>query len=299
MNNLKLLLLSVYGEFIKVLCRFKLIKPTFGINKKPRNNKKIIVSLTSYGRRVTKVLPFTIVSLLRQTYKPDIILLWLDNDNWNSTNIPKKLKALERKGLMIKFCKDIKSYKKLIPTLTLFPNDIIITCDDDIYYRRNMIERLVNAYEKDPSHIYAHRAHNITFTEEGKLKSYNDWMQEVSNQTSRRIFPTSGGGSLYSKNLLYKDVCKEDLFMKLAPNADDVWFYFMELLKGTTCSVLPNKGYIYIPLDAFYQHFHRNSNLYSYNCLESQNDTQIRKVMEYYKLTDANILGITKFNQKA
>ena len=63
--------------------------------------EKVIVSLTSYGRRVGEILPFTVISLLRQTYKPDLVLLWLDDEHWNDGNLPFILKRLKKKGLTI------------------------------------------------------------------------------------------------------------------------------------------------------------------------------------------------------
>ena len=73
--------------------------------------------------------------------------------------------------------------------------------------------------------------------------------------------------------------------MKLAPMADDVWFYFMEILKGTQRVILSfEKKYAYIPLDVFYQYLHKTSNLSNFNCKESQNDLQIQNIMNYYKL---------------
>lgn len=282
-NKIMVFLLALWGEIIKVCCNLRLIVPKC-ISGTNVSKRKVIISLTSYGRRVNSVLPFTIISLLRQTYKPDMIVLWLDSDNWNDEKLPKSIKRLIKYGLTIRYCKDLKSYKKLIPSLEAFPNDLIITCDDDIYYRRNMVERLIDEYEKDPTKIYCHRAHLVGLSDQGTLKPYNDWEQEASGVCGNNVFPTSGGGCLYHKTLLYNDVCKEDLFMSLSPKADDVWLYFMAFLNKTQCSVLPYKGYIYIPLDVFYQHFHKDSSLYSSNCLESENDKQIKAVMKYYNI---------------
>ena len=77
--------------------------------------------------------------------------------------------------------------------------------------------------------------------------------------------------------------------MSLSPKADDVWFYFMEKLAKTECYVLPYDGQVIIPLDAFFQHFHKGASLASLNCRESQNDVQIRNVMKHYNLTDSDL----------
>ena len=284
MKKIKILFLAVLGELVKVLCKMRWIRPKYGINTSEIRDKKVIVSLTSYGRRVSNVLQYTIISLLRQTYKPDMIILWLDKDNWNDENLPKSIKRLVKYGLSIRYCDDLKSYKKLIPSLKAFPDDLIITCDDDIYYLNSMVGRLVVEYHNNPTQIYTHRAHRITWNDENVLASYDDWEEEVSGVGGFEIFPTGGGGCLYQRNLLYPDICDESLFMRLSPKADDVWFYFMEYLQGTCCYVLPYKEFIYIPLDAFYQHFHKDSNLSNSNVKECQNDVQIQNVISYYQI---------------
>lgn len=281
--RLKILIWSLNAEIRKILIDTGILKPhTLGVTGNSKH-PECIVSLTTYGRRVEKVY-YTIVSLLRQTMKPDMVILWLDNDNWNMDNIPDSLRKLQKHGLIIKFCKDLKSYKKLIPALEEYPDAMIITCDDDIYYRSNMAERLVKAYKADPTKIYAHRAHQITFSTHGELNGYNDWPEEISDVCGKYVFPTSGGGTLYTKKLLHKDMCNEELFMKLSPKADDVWNYFMGYLQGTENFVLPYKGYIYLPLDVFYQATHKGSNLASSNYNECMNDTQIKAIMGYYNI---------------
>lgn len=280
--RVQLLLYATLGQIYKLLIDTKLINPHKNATTGNVNNPQLIVSLTTYGRRVQNVY-YTVTSLLRQTMKPDMVVLWLDYDNWNEENLPNSLKILQQKGLTVKFCKDLKSYKKLIPALEQYPEAMIVTCDDDIYYRSNMVERLVKAYRQDPTKIYAHRAHQITFTN-GVVDSYNNWPEEISDKSGVSIFPTSGGGTLYKKEFLYADMCNEKLFMKLSPKADDVWNYFMGNLKHTANVVLPYKGYIYLPLDVFYQTFHKGSNLASSNCNKCMNDVQIKAIMEYYKI---------------
>ncbi len=274
---------SLEGECLKFFYTIGIVKcRKVGINKDPRR-EKVIVSLTSYGRRVCKTLPLTITSLLKQTYKPDMIILWLDY-SWQIKELPSQIKKLMRYGLTIKYCEDIKSYKKLIPTLLEYPNDIVITTDDDVYYRKNVVERLIKYHNNNPGKIICNDAHLPVLNEKGDLYPYNLWQHDVFGKDNKIVFPVGVGGCLYKKEYLYTDVCDQNLFLKLSPKADDIWFYFMAIMKGTGHVVLPYEGNILIPLDNFYQLLHKESNLSNTNYRESLNDTQISAVVTYYNI---------------
>ena len=284
-NKYIILLASIYGSVIRALCALKIIRPNKGLNCLTRE-KKLVVSLTSYGRRVSKIVGYTIISLLRQSYKPDEIILWLDNDNWNENNLPRILKRLTKYGLTIMYCDDIRSYKKLIPTLKIRPNCLIVTTDDDVYYRRDTIERLVNSYHQNPQRVYCHTAHGVKLNQDNSIASYCNWEEDVNGTSGPFVFPVGEGCVLYDPQLLYRDITDVNLFLKLAPIADDVWFYFMEALNNVECCQLKKKYSIpYWPLDMFYQHFHKGSSLRDNNVGENMNDKQIEAVVKYYSIS--------------
>ena len=294
LQKLKILAESFVGECIKL--GYKIYTPNFKpVNRyRVKDEEKVIVSLTSYGRRVNDVLAFSIYSLLSQTYRPDEIVLWLDSDNWSDEKLPKRLARLKENGLLtVKYCEDLRSFKKLIPALEAYPNDIIITVDDDLYCKWDMVERLVEAHKQNPRCIITHRAHR-PHVKGNQFAEYNSWDDSISDESTGLVFPTGGAGCLYKKEYLHEDICRKDLFMNLTPLADDVWFYFMEVLKGTKQIVLKHKGFVYIGLDNFYQYFHNHSSLASMNCHENQNDVQIKNVMEHYNLEikDGNIIKV-------
>lgn len=284
LRKLKILIESCVGELIKL--GYRIYTPDFKPINRNRNKgeARVIISLTSYGRRVNDVLAFSIYSLLSQTYRPDEIVLWLDNDNWDDEKLPSRLARLKEKGLLtVRYCEDLRSFKKLVPALEAYPDDIIITVDDDLYCRWDMVERLVEAYKQNPGCIITHRAHR-PHIEGNQFAEYDKWDDSISNESHGLVFPTGGAGCLYKKEYLYKDICRKDLFMRLTPLADDVWFYFMGVLNGTKQIVLKRKGFVYIAMDNFYQYFHSHSSLASINCHENQNDVQIKNMMEHYSL---------------
>lgn len=111
-----------------------------------RDASDVIVSLTSYGKRVNDTLPYTLFSLIQQTRQPNRIVVWLDNDNWSDEKLPDILKKLQELGVEFYYVKDLRSYKKLIPALWMFPENVIITVDDDLYYNEHTIEWLLDNY---------------------------------------------------------------------------------------------------------------------------------------------------------
>lgn len=209
-----------------------------GITENPRS-QKLIVSLTSYPERMYDI-HYCLYSLLTQSIKPDKLILWLSEEEFpnKEKDIPKKVLQFLNYGLEIKWCNNTKSYKKLIPALKEFPNDVIVTADDDIFYPENWLEKLYNAYLDDPNYIYCHNAHKITF--EGKnIKSYTNWQRSIDDNTADYINVAVGcGGILYPPNSLHPDVFEEKTFMWLAPNADDIWFWAMAVLNNTKIKVV-------------------------------------------------------------
>lgn len=200
---------------------------------------KVILSLTSYPARIRTV-HRTIQTLLQQSYCPDRVILWLADSQFprGMYDLPKELISLRNQGLEIQWTKDLRSYKKLIPALKLYPQDIIVTVDDDILYPNDWLDNLVKAYEKNPTCIHAGRVHGIEFLNPQKLAPYDKWCMEIANGTSSyRNFFTGCGGCLYPPNSLHRDVLNEEVFMKLCPNGDDIWFWAMAVLSGTkVCS---------------------------------------------------------------
>ena len=214
-----------------------------GINTGEKNNPEIIVSLTSFPDRIHTVIK-TIKTLLNQTKKPDKIILWLAPEQFPSRekDLPKELLDLQEYGLTIDWYKDIRSYKKIIPALKKYPDAIIITTDDDIYYAPDTLETLYNSYLEYPGEIHAHRCDwlsvNNTVTWAKTRELYKDLHR---GEASFRQRLTGYGAVLYPPNSLYKDVTNEDIISKTIPTHDDIWLWAMAVLQGTKTRLV--KGY--------------------------------------------------------
>ena len=192
----------------------------------------IIVSLTTYSKRIYDV-HLTIESIMEQTMKANRIILWLDY-SFEKQPLPKALQLLQKRGLEIEYCKDIRSYKKLIPALKKYPDDAIITIDDDVLYEFDLLEKLITAYQQSPSYIYCNRHHLMRQDTEGKVFPYTQWTWNYINLNANIMnFPTGVGGVLYPPHSLDEEVFNEAVFLDICKYADDVWFKAMAMKKGT------------------------------------------------------------------
>lgn len=235
--------------FIKLNIKYKTkitapIIKDIGINLAKRK-PKIIASLTTFPDRINTVSK-TVKTLLNQTVKPDELILYLAIEQFPEleNSLPNELLALKDYGLQIKWTSDIRSYKKLIPALSEYPDDIIITFDDDIYYEKDTIETLYNSYKKEPNVIQANRIWRVELNK-GKIKtlhsSYLHWNEDEYRYPCFKNTIIGCGGVLYPPKCLYKDVLDKEKFMEIVPTQDDVWFWGMAILAGTKIRL--NKGY--------------------------------------------------------
>lgn len=250
------------------------------VSRKPR----LIVSLTSFPERMAEI-KYTLYSLLTQTLKPDMVVLWLAKEQFpeREKDIPQEVLNLCRYGLSIKWCNDLKSYKKLVPALQEFPHDILITADDDLFYEPKWLEKLYNAYLENPQIIHCHRAHYIQLNADGSLKKYTEWEQSVSaSAASYRNFCTTGGGVLYPPKCFYQDVCQEKLFQKLSPTADDIWFWAMLVLNGKKIQVIKDNLPIKYVCPEREMGLTKDRTLASVNLGLAKNDEQLKNIIVRY-----------------
>ena len=259
---------------------------TLGISSEQYCDHEIIVSLTTFGERIHNV-HLSIESIMQGTLKPNKIILWLAEDEFKEKKLPRTLLLQQRRGLEIAYCQDLKSYNKLIPTLLKYPGEAIITIDDDVIYEYDLVERLVNTHIDNPGTICSCRMHRIKLDLTNKPISYTKWDFCISDgKISPLNFPTGVGGVLYPPNSLASDVLNKDAINKLCPNADDIWFYAMALIKGTkSIWVKTDKpGGYYIPIPTIGKSLSQ-SNWFEING-KCGNDIQFENVVEKYNLLE-------------
>lgn len=254
-----------------------------GINNIKRN-PRLIVSLTSFPARMAEI-HYTIYSLLNQKVKPDEVVLWLGKDKFPNleADLPAKLLKFQDYGLTIKWCKDIRSFTKLLPSLKEYPEDIIVTADDDVYYPETWLEKLYQAYYAEPDIIHCHRAHLVLLSDEGEIISYNDWWKSCFGvPASYYNFLTGVGGVLYPPKCLGEEVFDEK-YKELTPLADDIWFWAIAVRRGIKINVIPNpiRRLTYINADIELG-AEGTVSLSHQNVHQNRNDTQMEAVLKTY-----------------
>ena len=254
-----------------------------GIAPEKYVDHSIIVSLTSYGKRIHEV-ALAIESLMQQTMKANRIVLWLDKSFQNQL-LPRSLILQQQRGLEIEYCTDIGPYMKLIPQMRKTPDDAIITVDDDVIYDFDLLEHLILAYQKDKTKIHCCRVHKMLFCPDGNIMPYNKWESRcVKLGTDKHYFLTGVGAVLYPPHCLDEEVLNEKVFAEICPKADDVWFTAMALKKGTPINKVFTRNphgedYIEIP-------YSLEEGLSHENVEQGGNDRQLKAVFEKYSLYD-------------
>ncbi|MEZ8990163.1 glycosyl transferase [Vibrio breoganii] len=266
------------------LVKLKIIdKALNGLESLIDEDSDIIVSLTTYSYRIHDV-GLVIESIGLQSVKPKKIILWLDKTEFTINSLPNILYRQIDRGLEVRFCDNIKSYKKLIPTLELYPNDNIITIDDDYIYPYDLIETLVKTSILHPNKVVSNFAHKIKFDKNGTPLRYKQWdLYTGDSSPSKDIFPVGAGGVLYPSGCFNIDVTNRYLFTDLAPNADDVWFKYMTLSNGVVCVKTDRKSNYrddFISIDG-----NQDMGLFNSNLNNDGNDYQIMAVSKYINKT--------------
>lgn len=192
----------------------------------------VIVTLTSIPTRL-KTIHITIRSLLNQTRKPEKIILWLDDEI--RTLVPKSLEILIGDIFEIRTEKLSPSpHSKLVYSLATFPNTTLVTCDDDLVYSDHWLESLYNEHKKHPTSIIANKCRLISYDKKGAVLPYKQWPINLQTGiTDKNLLALGFGGVLYPVKSLHPDATNQDLFLKLTPKADDLWFKMMSYLQGT------------------------------------------------------------------
>ena len=205
--------------------------------------QKVIVSLTSYPPAIGFVVE-TVKSILNGSILPDRLILYVTLSEFEGKPLPQELIQLTKENEIFEihdYPRNIRSYRKLYPALLEFPDDIIITVDDDVRYHRNMLRDLLQLHKEFPKSVIAHRAKRIDLTRPYKKWHKYRWYDFVlrKDYSGFNNLPTGVAGVLYPPHALDESMLNEDLFIEIAPTTDDIWFWAAAVSNSTPILPVP------------------------------------------------------------
>lgn len=217
-----------------------------GLAHKARGERPVVVTLTSYPARIATV-HRSLRSLFGQSRLPDKIVLYLAEQDFpnREADLPEPLVSMLWRDFEIHWVpRDLKSHKKYFWAFEEFADCLVVTVDDDLIYRRTMIEELLAAYAAHPKSVIASRAHLMMFESDGSLKPYNGWLSVAAMEhpalvgtSSMRHFATTGAGTLFAPELIPKFVQSASIIEECCLYADDLWLKVVEAIAGVSVAV--------------------------------------------------------------
>lgn len=273
----------LYDVFIKIYLLFcrKFKKKCIGLT----GDVDVVVSLTSYYKRFP-TLKWTLESLFQQksnfTFKLILVLSHVDIDKNNG--LPSCLDEYLERGLeLIVVPENLKSYKKAFYSIDeLRP---LITVDDDIFYPSWWLDKIMKESLKTPHSVLAYRAHYMLF-ENGNISPYVNWLhwseKNFLPEEKYSLLPTGTSGVFYPVGALSGLNETKDAFMKICPDADDLWFKYLTVINGFKARRIFHKNI----------HFHvisQGETLFSQNVHQGGNDIQFRNLLKYSEVFSERI----------
>ena len=245
---------------------------------------RIIASITSYPPRIGGV-NVAIESLLAQKTLPDKILLWLYKGDFPNgrEDLPRQLTRLLAHDVEIRWVdEDLKPHKKYFWAMQEFPDDIIITFDDDLIYRNTLITDLVESYRRNPKAISAARTHLIVFDANDNIAPYADWEQYAAMKhhsllgyPSSQLLATHGAGALFPPHIMPPSTFDQEGITTSCLYGDDLWLKTHQLLAGVpVVSACIDQQLTYIP-DS------QECALFFQNIDGGRNDQMLSSIIDY------------------
>ncbi|WP_375697502.1 hypothetical protein [Pseudophaeobacter sp. TrK17] len=271
---------AIAKPMITTAYKYGFFRPNAQRQAKELLDREVIVSLTTYGKRV-ELLPSCLESIFRQTVRADRIVLWLARDEFDDATLPVEVTSFVKRGLEVKYSEDLRSHKKYWTTMQEWPDAVVITLDDDTFYPENTIEELLASYLLWPKAISCHRAHQMRFL--GKnLLPYVEWnfSSPGVRGPSNSLVPIGVGGVLYPPGCLAKEVLDATLIRELCFAADDLWLKVHAYRANTlVVKVRPFSRPVFSLPGS------QSTTLTDHNVLTGMNDEQLERVLQHFGIT--------------
>lgn len=195
------------------------------------NGRGVAVSLTTYGKR-TRQVHLAVESIAAGEMRPQRLILWLDPDDY--TRPPKALRRLQRRGLELREAPaGWGPHKKYAPYCRDHADDglPLVTADDDVLYPPWWLISLLDAAERDPEAIWAHRVRRVTLDGD-RLAPYASWGYGRNPGLSLGNVSIGVDGVYFPPRFqqVMRDASSD--FLEHAARADDLWLHVHAVRAG-------------------------------------------------------------------
>lgn len=248
-----------------------------------------VVSLTSHGERL-KTAFYTIESIRRGTVKPSRIILWLDNED--SGKLPDTLQRLQKAGLEIHFSENIgphKKYYRFLQQNKLFSKPLV-TADDDVIYPPDWLEKLVEAYNSNPSVIHAYRTLRMRLSND-RFIPQKDWKNCGSITPDHLNYIMGGSGVIYPPEFLKYLKTAGDEFLSKCPTVDDAWLTVNALRSGFKIAQIEKQPKVFMTIPGS-----QKESLYQKNVVEAGNHFQLLNTFNDEDMEKLDRLTVEEMN---
>jgi|GEM_PF-3122614 len=245
--------------------------------------------MTSHPARFF-ALETVLLSIASQTHKIDRLVLNIGQDF--KTRFPKSLYELDLPfELNINFCNDVGPGTKYIPTLEKFPDDLIITIDDDHHYSPQLISTLMSTAKNAPNSIVVGRSREARFLG-ARPAPYHLWPNAESvNNPNRVLMPSGTFGCLIPPGTVHEDILNTDLYTEFSFSSSSPWLWVQSLRKFTPIVQIDSRNLHHLLIDdteASALYLNGNFNvLYDFNLL---------RLWEHFKMEAVIADYVSKFD---
>ncbi|MBQ6221563.1 MAG: hypothetical protein IJJ44_03020 [Solobacterium sp.] len=154
---------------------------------------------------------------------------------------------------------------------------MIILADDDVFYSKDLVEKLYRLHQENPEDIVCM---GVALIYPELSTPPDQWTRPSSRQIiqhSEIAQPFTGTGSLFPPHCLDERAFDKELLQQLCPFADDLWLKYMSMKKGTLVTgITPDRN---MPVFIYGT---AQSGLWHINGEQKQNDVQWENILQYF-----------------
>lgn len=196
----------------------------------------VIISIATYNKRLPKIIQ-TFPTILSQKIEYKKIIVNVQDDcSDDEFKQFETLKKLSDKVEVVKRPAKWRALNKIIHTYSEYPDDIIITCDDDIFYDDYLFPALLDMHIKQPNCIVAHEINPVIICDNGYITTpicIEPKLHQIEfgkYMTGCCLFPPH----IFDGTIIPLD--DYDKFIEITGGFnDEIWLWLLSTLLGVQC----------------------------------------------------------------